>query len=333
MTSVDKMTSCRSVLGAMREALAAEANAIQTAATRLGDNVLDAVKMIASHPGKLVLIGVGKSGHIAQKLAATFCSTGTPAVFLHATEAVHGDLGVYTPGDPTILISKSGTTIELLRLVPVLAEFRSPIIAILGNLSSPLAVRADVVLDARVDREADPFNLLPTCSSTVALALGDALAVAVMQARAFTDQHFARFHPAGQLGRFLGIRVEEVMHHGESVAWISPTASVREAIIAMTSRPLGAACVVDAACQLLGLVTDGDVRRALIDNCDIALTPVAQIMTKHPVTVSPHATLQQAASLMEERSSQLSVLPVVDTHHSRCMGLIRIHDVYQPELV
>ena len=232
--------------------LKVEAQALAAAADRLDHNLTKAVELLLAHDGKVVVSGIGKSGHIGQKIAATLASTGTPAVFLHAAEAVHGDLGIYTPGDPSILISKSGSTAELLRLIPVLRQFRSPLIAIVGNLNSPMAKQADVVLDARVEREADPLNLAPTCSTTVALALGDALAVALMMARRFTDQDFARYHPAGQLGRNLWLKVADVMHENDAVAWVKPETPLRQVIIAMSERPLGAACVVDEAVSVAG---------------------------------------------------------------------------------
>lgn len=316
-----------------RGVLEAESQAIRRVADRLNDSLAKAVHTILSHNGKVVVSGIGKSGHIAQKIAATLSSTGTPAVFLHAAEAVHGDLGIYTPGDPSILISKSGATAELLRLVPILRQFRSPLIAILGNLNSPLAREADIILDARVDREADHLNLAPTCSSTAALALGDALAVALMHARRFTQQDFAQFHPAGQLGRNLWLRVADVMHQGKAVAWVSPEAPLRQVIIAMTERPLGAACVVDRDQMLLGIITDGDLRRSLLAYEDFREVRAQDIMTRTPVSVSPHASLREAARLMEDRPSQISVLPVVDCDTGKCLGLIRIHDIYQPELI
>jgi len=291
------------------------------------------VQLILDHAGKVVVSGVGKSGHIGQKLAATLASTGTPAVFLHAAEAVHGDLGIYTPGDPSILISKSGSTAELLRLVPVLRQFRSPLIAIVGNPKSPLGRGVDLVLDARVDREADPLDLAPTCSSTVALAIGDALAVSLMHARKFTQQDFARYHPAGQLGRNLWLRVADVMHQGEDVAWVHLDTPLRRVIIAMTERPLGAACVVDGEFNLLGLVTDGDLRRALLAHDDIRHLRAADCMTRRPMTIAPEASLRDAVHLMEDRPSQISVLPVSDLKTGRCLGLVRIHDIYQPDLV
>jgi arabinose-5-phosphate isomerase len=313
--------------------LQVEAQALAAAAARLDHTLSKAVELLLRHVGKVVVSGIGKSGHIGQKIAATLSSTGTPAVFLHAAEAVHGDLGIYTPGDPSILISKSGSTAELLRLIPVLRQFRSPLIVIVGNLNSPMAKQADVVLDARVDREADPLNLAPTCSTIVALALGDALAVALMMARRFTDKDFARYHPAGQLGRSLWLKVADVMHHNEAVAWVKPETPLRQVIIAMSQRPLGAACVVDEEYQLLGIITDGDLRRALLTHEDIRMLQASDCMMRQPITISPEASLRDATRLMEDRPSQISVLPVVDSGSRRCLGLIRIHDMYQPELI
>jgi arabinose-5-phosphate isomerase len=330
MNASDSPTAWLSVA---RSVLQAESRAIAAAAARLDQCLAQAVQLILGHQGKVVVSGVGKSGHIGQKIAATLASTGTPAVFLHAAEAVHGDLGIYTPGDPSILISKSGSTAELLRLVPILRQFRSPMIAIVGNPKSPLARQADIVMDARVEREADTLNLAPTCSTTVALALGDALAVSLMHARQFSRQDFARYHPAGQLGRNLWLRVADVMHQGEDVAWVRLDTPLRQVIIAMTERPLGAACVVDEEFSLLGLVTDGDLRRALLAHEDIRQLRSADCMTRKPLTVAPEASLKEAIRLMEDRSSQISVLPVLDPKTSRCLGLVRIHDIYQPELV
>ncbi len=320
-------------LSVARSVLQAESRAIAAAAARLDDCLPRAVQLILDHQGKVVVSGVGKSGHIGQKIAATLASTGTPAVFLHAAEAVHGDLGIYTPGDPSILISKSGSTAELLRLVPILRQFRSPLIAIVGNPKSPLARQADIVMDAQVEREADTLNLAPTCSTTVALALGDALAVSLMHARQFSLQDFARYHPGGQLGRNLWLRVADVMHQGEDVAWVRLDTPLRQVIIAMTERPLGAACVVDEEFNLLGLVTDGDLRRALLAHEDIRHLRSADCMTRKPLTVAPEASLREAIRLMEDRSSQISVLPVLDPKTRRCLGLVRIHDIYQPGLV
>jgi arabinose-5-phosphate isomerase len=319
-------------LKAGRTALEVEAREIEKACQRLDGSLTKAVEIIITHPGKVVVSGIGKSGHIAQKIAATLCSTGTPGVFLHASEATHGDLGVYSPGDPTILISKSGSTGELVRLVPILRQFESPLIVIVGNLNSPLATEADVVLDARVSREADPLDIVPTASSVVALALGDALAAALMVARRFTAQDYHRFHPSGQLGRNLGLRVANIMHRGSRIAWVNPDTSLRDVVISMTEHPLGAACVVDNQYILLGLITDGDVRRALQKFDDIRSLRAQDVMTAHPVSVTPEVTLKDAASLMENRPSQISVLPVQDSKDGRCVGLLRIHDIYQANI-
>ena len=304
-----------------------EAEAISSAATRLNGDFCRAVELIHGHAGKVIVTGLGKSGLVAQKLAATFCSTGTPAVFLHPVDALHGDVGIYAPGDPTILFSKSGTSLELLRLLSVLRDLRSPLIGIIGQLASPLAKEMDVLLDASVRAEADPLNLAPTTSTAVANALGDALALAVMQARKITPEDFAQRHPAGQLGRNLRLTVREVMHCGDDVAWAGPEDSMKSVIIAMNRRRLGAACVTGPDGALLGIITDGDLRRALESEEDIRPVQAGHLMTARPVTVGPEATLREALQLMEDRPSQISVLPVVEG--VRCLGLIRLHDLYQ----
>src|SRR5688572_632029 len=202
-------------LNVARTTLEIEAQAILAAAARLDGNLSRAVDIVLSHRGKVVISGIGKSGHVGKKIAATFCSTGTPAVFMHATEAVHGDLGVYTPGDPTILISKSGTTAELMRLIPFLRQFESPLLALVGDPASPLACQADVVLNAQVASEGDPLDMAPMSSAIVALALGDALAAARMRARRFSESDYARLHPGGQIGRLLTRTVGDVMRRGK----------------------------------------------------------------------------------------------------------------------
>jgi arabinose-5-phosphate isomerase len=315
-----------------RAVMEAEAEAVRVAALRLDAQFARAVELIAKHTGKIVVTGIGKSGRVGQKIVATFAGTGTPAVFLHPAEAAHGDLGIYAPEDPTILISKSGATNELMRLVGVLHDFRSPLIGILGNPCSPLAAQIDVLLDASVRAEADPHNLAPTASSAVAMALGDALAVAVMQERRFTPEEFALYHPAGQLGRNLSAIVRDVMHCGDDAAWARPEDPLRSLVIAMTRRPLGAACVVDQNGALAGLVTDGDLRRALQAHDDIRPLRAADIMTANPTTIEPDARLHEALRLMENRPSQISVLPVVEPGTRRCLGLLRLHDIYQTRL-
>ncbi len=314
-----------------RQVLQLEAESIQQVASRLDDQFLRAMSILLNHSGKVIVTGMGKSGHIGKKLAATLSSTNTPAVFLHAAEAAHGDLGIYNIGDPTILLSRSGATPELLRLIPSLRQFKSPLIAILGNLHSPLANQADVVLDACVTHEADHLDLVPTSSAITALAIGDALAITLMHARGIKSVDFARLHPAGQLGRNLWLRVAEVMHPLEQIALITRNDPVKQAVIAMTHYPLGAACVVDQQKLLCGILTDGDIRRALQADGDIRELQVGQIMTASPIKINSEATLKEAVDLMEKRTSQISVLPVVDAN-GHCLGLIRIHDIYQADL-
>jgi arabinose-5-phosphate isomerase len=320
------------LISTARKAMKVEADAILAAADRINGNLLKAVEVILNHNGKVVVCGIGKSGHIGQKIVATLCSTGTQAVFLHAGDAAHGDLGIYAPGDPTIFISKSGATGELLRLIPMLRNFNSPIITILGNLNSPLAKEADVVLDARVPLEADPLGVVPTSSTTVALAIGDTLASVLMHARRFTEKDFARFHPGGQLGRNLNLTVKDVMQKMENVAAVGSNDPVHRAAIEMTEKPWGAACVLNEKGVLLGLVTEGDLRRSLQRYDDLGNLKVADIMTKSPVTATPDMSLKEALHLMEDRPSQIYVLPVVEKDSRKCLGLIRLHDIYQPTL-
>ncbi len=320
-------------LDSARALLQAEASALAELATRLDGAFTRTVDLIAAHPGKVVLCGVGKSGLIGQKVAATLCSTGTPAIFLHAADAVHGDLGILQPGDPVILLSRSGTTAELVRLIPVLRSFKSPIIAIVGNTQSPLATQADVVLDIGARPEADPLGLVPTTSALLTLALGDALAAALMTKRGFGPSDFARFHPAGQLGRNLTLTVGEALQPLERCAVAKPGDSLRDTVIAMTRHPHGAACVLAADGTLAGLITDGDLRRALGRGVELGSARAADIMTANPIRAHAPMSLAEAARIMEDRPSQISVLPVTDAATGRCLGLIRIHDIYQAGIV
>lgn len=318
------------LLEVARKAMEIEADSILAASARLEQSLLRAVELITHHPGKVIVTGIGKSGHVARKIAATLQSTGTPAVFLHPAEAAHGDLGVCQPGDPVLMISKSGSTGELIELLPALRELHVSLIGILGNAQSPLAREMDVVFDASVQREADPGGFTPTSSSVVALAVGHALAVALMEARGFTADHFSQRHAGGQLGRNLRLRVKDVMHSGDEVAWVAPADSLKQVVIAMSKRPLGAACVIRAGGRFSGLITDGDVRRALQEHDDIRALSAADVMTTAPVATGPEALVHDALRLMEDRPSQISVLPVLDGN--LCLGLIRLHDIYPSDI-
>lgn len=315
-----------------RRVLEIEAESVREAAARLGQEFARAVGILLAAEGKVVLLGIGKSGQIAQKIASTFRSTGTPAVFLHAAEAVHGDLGLFRPGDPVIALSKSGATEEILRLAPAIRRMGSPVIGILGNRRSPMGEWADVVLDGSVKQEADPLGVAPTSSALVALALGDALAGALVEARGFTRRDFLSLHPSGQLGKALNLTVESVFHRIGQVAVVQPETTVKDTLFAMTRKPLGAACVTDESGNLCGIFTDGDLRRGLEANENLLALPVAEAMTPEPVRATPDMDLQTAAELMESRSSQISVLPVVEPGSTRLAGLLRLHDIYQPKV-
>ena len=308
-----------------------EGQELINAADRISSSVVEACDLIVKHQGKVVICCMGKSGLIAQKIAATLCSIGNKAVFLHAAEATHGDLGIYAPGDPTILISKSGSTIELVKLIPILKEFNSPLIGILGNMKSSLVDHMDIVLDASVSREVDPLGLVPTASTTLTLAIGDALAAVIMSHQGFNHEDFAKLHPAGDLGRRLRFTVEDIMQPINNVAVVKKDDKLRKVVIDMTEKPYGAALVLSDE-TLLGIVTEGDLRRCLAENFDIDKMLVSEIMSTNPISINIKAPLRDALTLMEERESQISVLPVVNDDERLCCGLLRLHDVYQTHL-
>ena len=315
-----------------RNVLIGEAEQMISAADRISDKIVEACEVINGHTGKIVISGMGKSGLIAQKIAATLCSIGNKAVFLHPAEAVHGDLGIYAPGDPTILISKSGATDEILRLLPILKEFKSPLIGILGNMNSVLSNEVDLAIDASVSSEVDPLGIVPTASTTLTLAIGDTLTAVLMSHKNFKREDFAKLHPAGDLGRRLKLRVKDIMQRIEKVAVVAPDDKLRSVVIKMTENPQGAALVLDDEGSLLGIVTEGDLRRSLADNIDIDNSKAKEVMSQKPITIKIGSLLSEVLSVMEDRESQISVLPVV-SDELKCVGLIRIHDIYQTQLL
>tara|TARA_S200000501_G_scaffold375928_1_gene429265 strand:+ start:3723 stop:4694 length:972 start_codon:yes stop_codon:yes gene_type:complete len=296
----------------------------------IDEDVVKAAELIMNHPGKLVVCGLGKSGLIGQKMVATLCSTGTQSVYMHAAEAIHGDLGIYNPGDPTILISKSGNTEELVRLIPILKEFKSPLIAIVGNLDSVIAKNSDVVLNATVEKEIDPLGVVPTTSALVALAIGDALASVLMTQRGFNKKDFARNHPGGELGKQLSLKVESLMHPLIEVAQINGNDSISTCANKMTEKPLGAALMINGN-QLVGILTEGDLRKSIADSNDLS-TPIKNFVNTSPISVDPSISILDAMKVMEDRDSQISVLPIVDSS-KKCLGLLTLHDLYQTKLV
>jgi arabinose-5-phosphate isomerase len=319
------------ILEVGRAAMLAEAQAIVRAADQIDHRFMRAVHLIAGSQGAVIVSGIGKSGHVAHKIAATFSSTGTPAFFLHAAEAAHGDIGMCRNGDVALLISKSGATAELSALTSMLHEREVPIIAIVGSANSPLAATADVALDGSISREADLHNLAPSSSTAVAMALGDALAFAVMRVRKLEADDLARNHPGGRIGYMFRVTVSEAMAPSSRVAQVRRDDLLRAVLEQVTRSGLGCACVIDEDGNMEGLITDGDIRRALQKSYDVDATRASDVMTRGPVTIEPSATLYQAIQLMEDRSSQISVLPVVDG--ARCIGLIRLHDIYQAGLL
>ncbi len=310
----------------VRELLRLEGNAILRAAESLdGEAIERAVSIINDCKGKVVVSGTGKSGVIAQKIAQTLTSTGTVAMFLHPSDALHGGLGVVTAGDVTILLSNSGETSELLAMMPSLKTKGVQIVAIVGSRGSSLAKHADVVLEASVDREACPLNLAPTTSTTVALAIGDALAMTVMESRGVTEADFAVNHPAGRLGKRLTMRVSDLMHASPNV---EPATGWLEVVKTISKYALGAVNVVDGSGELVGIVTDGDLRRNIERSAERGLDSLTaeQMMTRSPVTTRPETLAYDALQLMENRPSQISVLPVVRAD-GQCIGLVRLHDI------
>lgn len=308
------------------EILRLEAAAIEAAADRLEPaDVEKALGLIASCDGKVIVTGVGKSGVIAQKIAQTLTSTGMVAIFVHPSDALHGSLGIVRSGDVVLALSNSGETDEILAIVPALKQRKVALISIVGNLNSSLARQSDVALDASVSQEACPLNLAPTASTTVALAIGDALAMTLMESRGLTAADFAANHPAGRLGKRLTLRVDSLMHESPD---ITENAGWLEVIRSISKFSLGAVNVVDEAGKLIGIITDGDLRRTLerTEPGQIGTLTATSMMTRSPITASPEMLAFDALRLMEDRPSQISVLPVVEGS-GRCIGLLRLHDI------
>jgi arabinose-5-phosphate isomerase len=313
----------------VQELLKLESNAIAQTADRLDPSQVErVVDLLAKCKGKVVILGVGKSGIIAQKIAATMTSVGTAALYLHPSDALHGGLGIVQSEDVVIVLSNSGETDEIVAMLPYLQNRHVKIVAIVGNVNSTLARKAEAVLDASVDQEACPLNLAPTTSTTVALAIGDALAVTLMKVKGLTTDEFANNHPAGRLGKRLTLRVADLMHGDSENPTIAIGSSWVDVVRAISKGGLGAVCVVDEAGNLAGIITDGDLRRAIEQTTHDALGRLTcdDFMTRKPTVASPELLAFDALQLMENRPSQISVLPVVDGA-GKCVGLIRVHDI------
>jgi arabinose-5-phosphate isomerase len=318
-------------LSRARDVLAIEAQAISALASRLGDAFVAAVDLIYRCRGRVVVSGIGKSGHIARKLAATLASTGTPAFFVHAAEALHGDLGMIAQGDVVVLLSNSGESDELLLLAPHVRRQGAAIIALTGNDRSSLAQTADVHLDVAVAAEACPLGLAPTASTTAALALGDALALALLDERGFSVEDFARSHPGGPLGRRLLTRVRDVMVSGGALPVVGVGATLAEAVVMMSGKGMGMTAIVDAQERVAGIFTDGDLRRLLDRRHDIAGVNVADVMTRTPKTIAPDRLAIDCIELMETLP-KVTVLLVVDDS-KRLVGALHLHDLFRARVV
>src|SRR3954449_12749536 len=290
----------------------------------------DAVETLLELRGKVVTLGVGKSGHAAQKVAATLRSVGLPALYLNASDSLHGDIGVLGEGDVMMLFSKSGTTRELLVLIPHLRAHGTTLIAVVGSPASPIARESDIVLDASVEREGCPLDAAPMASVLTAQAVGDALAAAVTRVRGFTTEDFARLHPAGALGARLTLTVADVMRRGNELPVVHHEVSLREAVIEITRAGYGAVCVIDDQQMLQGFITDGDIRRQLLEVDTLSKVPVAEVMTRDPLALTPELPLSQALLLLEQRKKPFLTAPVVVD--GRCVGLLRLHDTVQAHL-
>lgn len=322
-----------SICDKAREVLAIESQAIAHMSARLDKTFGRAVQLVLNCSGRVVVTGVGKSGAIGRKLASTFASTGTPSLFLHAAEGLHGDLGMVAPGDVLVALSYSGRTDDLVGILPVIKAMEVPIIAFTGNPTSFLGSHADVVLDISVEKEACPLNLAPTASTAAALAMGDALAVCAMSARHFTSEDFARFHPGGTLGRGLTLRVSDLMRTGERLALVPETATLRESIIAITEAMSGSVIATTETGVLCGYLTDGDVRRLLVhaeDAEQLLKSPIAEFMTRTPLSLSPQMLALEALRALQERG--VDDAPVIDEHGTPA-GVLDVQELLRAGLV
>ena len=313
-----------------RDVLRTEAAAVQALAARLDDRFTRAVELLLGCKGRVVVSGIGKSGHIARKIAATLASTGTPAIFVHAAEAAHGDLGMITRDDVLVALSYSGEGDELLTMLPVAKREGTPLIAMTGNASSSLARLADVHLDVRVDKEACPLNLAPTSSTTAMLALGDALAIACLDSRGFGPDDFARSHPAGALGRRLLTYVSDVMRTGDRIPRVTVNTPLLDALREISSKQLGMTAVLDAEGRLQGIFTDGDLRRLLERAADVRNVKLADVMTRNPLTIAPDVLAAEAAQLMDQRKK--NQLLVVDASGA-LVGALHMHDLMAAKVI
>ncbi len=313
-----------------RRVLRTEAEAVAALEHRLGEDFAAACRLLLACTGRIVVTGMGKSGHVGNKIAATLASTGSPAFFLHPAEAIHGDIGMITAGDVVLAISNSGETDELVTILPVIKRLAVPLIALTGNHDSTLSRYASVTLDISVPAEACPLNLAPTASTTATLAMGDALAIAVLEARGFTEEDFARSHPGGTLGRRLLLHVEDVMRKGNDLPMVGPDTLLSAGLLEMSRKGLGMTTVVDGSRRVLGIFTDGDLRRTLDRQVDVHATKMSEVMTANGKVAQPRMLAAEAVHLME--THRITSLPVVDDER-RLVGALNVHDLLRARVM
>jgi arabinose-5-phosphate isomerase len=307
-----------------------EAEAIQAMVERIDERFEKACEMILACEGRIVVTGMGKSGHIGNKIAATLASTGTPAFFMHPGEASHGDLGMITAHDLLIALSNSGETAEITTLLPLIKRLKLPLISLTGNANSTLAEFADINLDVAVEKEACPLGLAPTSSTTASLAMGDALAIAILQARGFTEEDFARSHPGGSLGRRLLLRVSDIMHTGNAIPVVDQSATLKQALLEISNKGLGMTAIADSKQNLLGIFTDGDLRRTLDSQANIQTALITEHMTANCVTIQPEQIASDALTLMDDK--KINALIVTDTN-GLIQGALNMHDLLRAGIV
>lgn len=323
MNNVDFLSSARRTIDIER-------SSIDSLLAHLNGSFSRACELMFSCKGRVIVTGMGKSGHIGNKIAATLASTGTPAFFVHPAEASHGDLGMFTGADVVLALSNSGETAEVVTILPLIKRMGAPLISMTANPNSTLARCADINLHLPVEREACPLNLAPTSSTTVQLVLGDALAIALLEARGFSEEDFAFSHPGGSLGRRLLLRVDDIMHSGEDIPHVSPETPVFEALLEITRKRLGMTTVIDTAGALQGIFTDGDLRRTLDHNLDLRSTPIAKVMTSRCTTLKAGALAAEAVQVMQDR--QINALVITD-EQGRVTGALNMHDLLKAGVI
>lgn len=323
------MTKNEQFINLGKAVIETEAAAIKALESQIDQNFAKACQLFLNCEGRIVVLGMGKSGHIGSKIAATMASTGTPAFFVHPGEAGHGDMGMITRQDVALAISNSGETPELLSIIPVLKRLGVPLIALTGKPNSSLARAASIHIDVSVQKEACPLGLAPTASTTASLVMGDALAIALLEARGFTSNDFALFHPGGSLGRRLLLRIDEIMHSGLEIPIVTDDCSLDTALVEITQKSLGMTAIVDQTGKLSGVFTDGDLRRTLDQGLDVRTTPIAEVMTKECITIPPKLLAAEALKIMEQH--KITSLLVIDEQKIP-LGVVHMHDLLRAKV-